>query len=344
MKKLLLFLLLIPLAFAASWHELAALAVMVSAALLGVVYMIGFGFGINELQMMAREEFFQLIVLAVLVAVLTGSDSILNSISTLEPLKPGAADMQDATLDILQENREQVEGLLDDIASYDKQVSKQASKSSQCNLMSMGYSVSGCGGFSILAPPLSMAGGITAFALAELSAMERLVELASSYALALLLPIGILLRTFKITRGGGGFLIALGISLHLMLPIGIIFNEMLAETFQDSSEDHIDEYPPDGVSADIPECNPGDTKAPHLAVEIVTLGLGSLTDLGDSNEDQATSAYLNLRRSIRSHLFTILIKATLGPIIALLMMTSSIRALTHLAGAEVDVSAISRFI
>jgi hypothetical protein len=36
--------------------------------------------------------------------------------------------------------------------------------------------------------------------------------------------------------------------------------------------------------------------------------------------------------------------ATLGPVISLLMFAASLRALTSLAGAEVDVSAIARFI
>jgi hypothetical protein len=39
-----------------------------------------------------------------------------------------------------------------------------------------------------------------------------------------------------------------------------------------------------------------------------------------------------------------LAKATLGPVLALLMMMAGIRTLTSIAGAEVDVSAISRFV
>ena len=42
--------------------------------------------------------------------------------------------------------------------------------------------------------------------------------------------------------------------------------------------------------------------------------------------------------------FLVLVKGTLGPIVAVLMMVSGIRYLTSLAGAEVDVSALMRVV
>jgi len=324
MKKLLIFLLLIPLAFAASWQTIAFVSMVLSAALLGIMFMLGFGFGVKELEIMAKEEFFQLLAVAILIVVLTGTDSILNSISSLDAVKAGSSSMQDAALTIVDDNRERVDTLLGYIAGYDKAISREASRTSQCNIVGMGYTVSGCGGYSVLAAPLSMAGGITGFAMGELSAMERLIELSDAYALNLLLPLGILLRTFKITRGGGGFLIALGISLHIMLPAGIIFNEMLVETFHTSGDPRAADYSETGGDVEIPECDPGDT--------------------GEDNENSAVTAYTRMRESIRDHLSVILFRATLGPVLALLLMTASIRTLTSLAGAEVDVSAISRFV
>lgn len=335
MKKLLIFLLLIPLAFAAPWQQIAFISMMVSATLLGILFMVGFGFGVEELKIMAKEEFFQLLVVGILIVVLTGGDSILNSISSLDAVTPDSTSMQDASLTILDTNREKVEDLLGYIKGYDKDVSREASRSAQCSMSGMGYTVSGCGGYSVLAAPLSMAGGITGFALGELSAMERLVKLSDRYALSLLLPFGILLRTFKITRGGGGFLIALGISLHIMLPVGIIFNEMLVETFHSGGSPDspsydaslaslASEYSESTDAADVTECQPGDT--------------------GDDNEKSAVQAFKDMRGTIRDHLSAILFRATLGPVIALLLMVASIRTLTSLGGAEVDVSAISRFV
>lgn len=324
MKWMALFLLLIPLSFAA-WQSIAALAVAVSAAVLAILYMVGMGFGINELQITAKEELFQLLALGILVVALVGTDNIVNAISTQPAFREGSADtLQESAMNSIDNTLANMTNLLNRIADQDKTVSQQGSKSAQCSTFGMGYSVSGCGGFSMLATPLSMAGGITGFAIGELSAMKRLVHISQVYALPLLLPLGIVLRTFKFTRGAGGFLIALAISLHLLVPAGFIFNEMLGATF----------LAPENAAVSGPY-----TGSPTGSVGSCTAG-----DTGSGNEDAAVSAYQSLRADIRKDLYTVLVMATLGPVLALLMMAAGIRALTSLAGAEIDVSAISRFI
>jgi hypothetical protein len=367
MKRLLFLLLLMPVVFAASWQEIAAISIMISVSLLAVVFMIGMGFGVNELQMMAKEEFFQVIVVALMVAVLMGSDGFLNSMS--QSLSPTSDTIQNVSLEVLDENIEDVRELFRGVAITDLKISREASKSSQCNIQQLGYSVSSCGGYSLVAPALATGGGIIGFALGELSSMHRLIELADAYALGLLLPVGILLRTFKVTRGAGGFLMALGIGLHFMLPIGIIFNEMLAETFISKADDatsedksKVEEYEPTMQwGSAIKGCNPADTDTPGFGINLVGIVDGQLVSVNqevlgtaalpsvlamidETNEDKAANSYMNLRVSLRSQLYIILIKASLGPILALLLMASSIKALTSIAGAEVDVSALGRFV
>jgi len=328
MKRILLFLFLIPMAFAA-WQTVAALAMGISFIILAILFMVGFGFGVNELQLMAKEEFFQLLVLGVLMIALVGTDNILNAISTSPAFAQGYATMQEAAKGIINETMYDMQDTFNSMAGYDRRISIEASKASQCNIMGMGYTVSGCGGYTMLAAPLSMAGGIMGFAIGELSAMTRLIEISEMFALSLLLPVGILLRTLKITRGAGGLLIALGVSLHIMLPAGVIFNEMLAATFLDDPDASAD-YQPGGSAVSIPECEPGET-TPFFGDET-------------KNERNAKDAFRGLKEDIRKQLYTILVRATLGPVISLLMIAASIRALTSIAGAEVDVSAISRFI
>jgi hypothetical protein len=216
----------------------------------------------------------------------------------------------------------------------------------------------------MLSTPLSMAGGITGFAVGELSAMMRLIQISEQFALTLLLPVGILLRTLKVTRGAGGLLIALGISMHIMLPAGVIFNEMLAVTFLDDTVASKD-YKPDMKLVSLKKCNPGSTGVGFVDLDgaledWLTLGglYGDLFDAFDDfmdgmdieeedlspNDSGAIMGYTSLRHSIRSYLFQVLIRATLGPVIALLMMAASIKSLTSIAGSEVDVTAISRFV
>jgi len=246
----------------------------------------------------------------------------------------------------------------------------EASKGGSCNIIQVGYSVSACGGYSMLPTPMSMAGNIAGFAIGELSAMYRLLQISTAYALSFLLPLGIVLRTFKLTRGAGGFLIALGISMHIFLPMGVIFNEMMAVTFIDaktpdvSASDLADitQYKPIimNPAPKIPECNPLDTGSTLLFVGdypvkcnrnmppggspssyIDSSTVGTLSEGNDAN---AVGMYCMLRSDIKGYLFLMLAKATLGPVIALLLMVTGIRTLTSIAGAEVDVTAISRFV
>ncbi len=325
MKKLAILLLLVPLAFA-QWEGIAGLTIGLSVTLIAILYAIGFGFDVNELKITAKEELFQVIALAVMLAVLVGANGLLNTISTNIAFTGGAATMQDAAQGLLTSDYNDLNNIImANVMSLDKSASIEASRAGQCNILGMGYSVSGCGGFSMLATPLSMAGSITGFAITEVASMNRLIELSKTYALTMLLPLGILLRTFKITRGAGGFLIALAISLHIMLPAGVIFNEMLRQTFDDPSNTLSADYRA-SPSASIAECNAMDTNS------------------GDEgNSAKAYSTYTGMRADIRAYMDTIMIRATLGPIIALLMFIASLRALTSLMGAEVDVSGIARF-
>ncbi|MDD5171782.1 MAG: hypothetical protein PHF60_01980 [Candidatus ainarchaeum sp.] len=342
MKKLMLLLLLVPLAFA-TWQTVAAMAIITSAALLAGVYILGFGLGINELQILAKEELFQLIALMVMMVALWGGDGILNGISVSPEFAGESATMQDASLEILDAWTADVEATLNEMKSMDKAISVEASRGGQCSLFGMGYSVTACGGYSMLAAPLSMAGSISGFAMAEVAAMRRLVEITIDYGLSFILPLGIILRTFKMTRGAGGFLIALAVSMHIMLPAGIIFNSMLAETFLADSVASAD-YPSSPQGVTIMECEPLNTRG-SIGDSIVTAfaSLGTNIDT-DSNEGKAAQAYKDMRGSIRSYLYVLLIEATIGPIIALLLMIGSLRALSVAAGTDVDVSAISRFV
>jgi hypothetical protein len=327
MKKLLLVLVLMPLAFSA-WEPVAAMGIVLSAAILGLLYAVGFGFGINELQLTAKEEFFQLIALMVMMVTLVGANGFIDSISTNAAFAQGSTNLQEAAKTIIDSNKADLISKFRNIESLDLGASKEGSKAGQCNIMGIGYSISGCGGYSMLATPLSMSGGIMGFAITELSAMHKLLDVSSTYALNFILPLGIILRTFKITRGAGGFLIALAVSMHILLPMGVVFNEMLGKTFLNDATASSGYSGEGGLTDTVQDCNPTDRQA---------------TAERDSS-NPAVATYDALRGDIRKYLYEILIRGTLGPVLGLLIMMAGLRALSAVAGAEVDVSAVSRFV
>jgi hypothetical protein len=322
-KALLALFLLVSASFAA-WQNTAALAIVTSLILVAVVYMIGFGFGVDTLTAMAKDEVYQLIALAIMVAALFGANGFIDALSSNPDLAHGSATLQAAALASLDDSITKLSAAYADVRAADKNVGIAGSQGLSCNLQHIGYFVSGCGGFTMLAGPFSLAGSIMGFALGELNAIHRLIELAVAYALPLLLPLGIVLRTFRFTRGAGGLLMALAISIHILLPAGIVFVDMLGDSFLASTG--MDAYQPKdanlrGMSV---ECRPG--------------------DISDENSDRAIGVYNSLRSAIKSYMYLIFVKATLGPVVAVLMMSAGIRAMTALAGAEVDVSALARVV
>ncbi len=354
LKMLLMVLFLLPLSFAA-WQSLAAVALVASFALLALLFMIGKGFGINELQMMAKEEIYQVIAVGLLVVILLGADGLLNAISVDPTFKGEEATMQNAALLSISNTQDQLSSYFNGVIALDNKVAQESAKGFNCNIMQVGYSISGCGGFSMLSPPLSMAGSILGFAIGELAAIAKLIEISSTYSLALLLPAGILLRTFKVTRGAGGLLIALGISMHILLPMGILFMDILGNNFLSYGDT---DYSVAGIPPDIDdpyhdaptvsltdfECDPSDSGSSFSdIIGWFTNPIGGIEELiQGNNEDKAVAVYLAMRASMKAYLYVALIKATLGPAISLLMFISGLRAMTSLAGAEVDVSALAK--
>jgi len=317
------------------WLNTAMIAISIAMILLAITYMIGYGFGVDPLKAMAKDELFQLIALALVIAVFFGANNIVNMISTAPELAGEQANMQTTALLSINSTIANLSQAYSYVADADKKTGSAASQAVSCQLANIGYSVSGCGGFSMLSSPFSLAGSILGFAIGEMNALYKLIELALFYALPLFLPFGIILRTFRVTRGAGGFLIAMAVSLHILLPMGILFVDMMGDSFlasPEASEYNVALAPLSGAdlsAADIVEglstiCRPG--------------------DVGDTNPDRAIGIYDSLRKDLKSYIFLALIKGTFGPLVAVLMMVSGIRFLTSLAGAEVDVSALGRLV
>jgi voltage-gated potassium channel Kch len=322
-------LVLVSLSFAA-WQSYAVGAMMIAVALLGVIFMAGMGFDIRELQILAKDELHQILVLALLMLLLFGTDNFLNGISETSAFTLEQPTLQDAAVASLDETMDSLSDLLTDrMASADRSIIEESSKVSSCYIVGGGYSVTSCGGYSMLSAPLSMGGSIVGYAIAEAAAIKKLILIAQQAAFTFILPLGIILRTFRFTRGAGGFLIAFAISLYILVPGGIVFVELLEEEFDYYLSDVSENPDVEGIYREPMEdisvsgCNPGDPWG----------------DVGGG----AADTYESMRTVLKQYLYVVLVKATLGPVLSLLLFVGGLRALTALFGAPVDVSAIARF-
>ncbi len=312
------------LAFA-QWESVAAISVITSAAMLGLLYMIGFGFGIHELILSSKEEAYQLVVVIAmiggLIIVQTGGDAIFGAMAGYSTT---IQDTAKSDADAMITNLASEFGVL---ATLENDVAYQGSRSLSCTLFTVGHTISGCGGYSMVSPAISGVEATVGLGIAELSSLSRLMMIGKEYSFLLLLPVGIILRTFKITRGAGGLIIALAIALYFVLPLMIITMFGIADQFKNSSAGA--SYKAGLPSMNVIECVPQDTDD----------GTGEGTNPG-----RAMNILDQMIAATPQYIFAPLIYGIITPAIALLGTIASLRALASISGADIDVSALSKVI
>jgi hypothetical protein len=331
-------LLLASLSFAASWISIAALAIVTSAVLLALVYMLGVGFDINELKFLAHEELYQLLVTVILVAILVGAqqwiDSLGPAVGMTGTLQDGAIDYVNQTLGI---HKDAYSALTD----FSIVLGKESSKSYYCSLEGVGFTASPCNAFRALTPPVSTSFQALSISITELNSLFTLLNFSKVYAFTLLLPLGILLRTFKASRGAGGIFIGLAVALYLFLPIGVAFMKVVLDPSIDSSTGlpiGYDPAPTFGIngltSADL-------SLKPYPSCEETDYGTFN-GGVSYGNLNKAISTFKNLESKVDLYLYLFLIRGTMLLMVSLLTFYASFRAVSKLGGAEVDLSALAR--
>jgi len=314
------------LSFAASWTGTAAIAIVTSAVILAIVYMLGLGFDINELKFLAHEEFYQLLVTIVMIGVLAGSQAWLDGLTP--GLGLSGMSLQDGSISIISAELSNHKAAYNALMDFSIVLGKQSSKSYYCSLEGVGFTAAPCNSFRALTSPVSMSFQALSMSITELNSIYTLLNFSKQYAFVLLLPLGILLRTFKITRGAGGLFIGLGVALYLFLPIAVLFMSIVLD-------------PSGGY-------NPGFSIAPSdLALQpspscdethFGTFGGGVSYD----NLNNAVGVFNGLEQKINVYVYLFLIRGTMTTVVSVLALYASLRAVSKLAGAEIDISALAR--
>ncbi len=315
----------------AGWLELTAQALLLSFMILALMYMIAIGFTINELKFLAQEEFWQLIVTVVMVALLYSTHTFFDSLFA-SPEFGANGGVQKASIKISQDIISKLDLIFENVKDQADDAGRESSISVFCSFMGTSVYVAACGSYRAITPIYSTSYQVLSIALMEEKSLEILLTIGSKYAFTIFLPLGIFLRTFKFTRGAGGFLIALSIAFYFVLPLTVFIFDELAKT----AKSNIENVPPGSIIKPINlevqnlnKINECDMYNPDRADE-------------NSNVDSVVSALNDMNSKSMGYLYVMLVNASLGVIIPIGAMIASIRAFSALAGAEVDVSALSR--
>ena len=344
-------LLLISQSFAAGWQLLAGAAIITSLCAIVVIYMFGEGFGIQEVKFLAKEEIYQLIITTIMVI------GFIGFMQGADEISKGFSDGKATNLQMLADQKinasfQSLVSTTENIRDRAREIALESSKNSYCNIMGSGMTMNGCGAYRVLLPPISLASMTLTMGLGEIHALRMLMLMGTKYAFTLLLPFGIFLRTFKFTRGAGGLFIAMAVALYFILPFTVIFFQYMFEEFEKlPASAHFKTSP----SFEEPDCDPFNALPMHDGEGAEMAADPSKISEYDSSSGEGTGIEGNEANAMHIlqdfsgnameyYIYQVLIKATLGVIIAVLVTVLSIQRISAIAGTEMDMSVLSRLV
>ena len=188
---------------------------------------------------------------------------------------------------------------------------------------------------------LMVSGFITSFLLLQFQ--MRMLEYLAVACLYYLFPFGIFFRAFEPTRGFGGTLIGLAISLLLFYPIIMVFNDYLIERTGVVS----------GAKAELESAVAGaqqqakDKTALPSGAQAAAQNTTQIQDAGMETPDKPGSISNAMAGSMMflfKPIMLYFLAAVILPVINFIVLVEITRGITHFFGEEIDVTNLTRLI
>lgn len=322
------------------WVPVVFVALIISLVILALLYMIGYGFGLNDLKMLATEELYQMIMTGIMMGVVVGASTALDAFS--RAIISDSSTLQEAAISMISSPSGAAtrNGFLDhhaaifeNIREFSAFLGNEASKSVFCSLQGLGYNINSCGSYGALRSSIALASQSVSIAITELNSLLTLLNFGQRYAFALLLPAGVLLRTFKFTRPAGGLFIALAVAIYFFVPLSVVVTGAVLDGYNPAATPRYSIAPLTGGGAE-----PGGS----LACEPAGTDLSFSPDFLQNYRNAKIIFMNNLKPRLDTYAYHSLVEGTLTTVIALLSLFGSLKFVSKLAGAETDISALMR--
>lgn len=331
------------------WVPIALLAALTGLGVLVIFYLLSYLVDAEHMRAMATSEMWQVFITAVMIAGFVGADAFAGEV--VAPafgeafLPPGEESMKHTEYAVI---------LTGEMADYQWDMLKKftndvvvpmgslSALNGNCWLFGVAFSFSGCSSINVPFSSASLAARTMSVAVLALNSQLVLLKVASGFFFPVLLPIGLFLRTFHVTRGTGGFLIAFAISFYFVYPLGVL----ITQGFYDSV----------GVGEpEFPDIN-AVTAAESWAVEtmVSTFDVPAECDPFKTYDYPETDEFegygytqKQINRLLKEELvdrllYIFMIGGVFTPALNVLIALSVIRPLARVFGTEVDVSALAR--
>ncbi len=339
----------------ANWEEMALVGLFMGFLIVGGLYMIGTGFNVPKLVASTKRDLMYLAFVAIILGALYGADQIMTQTflpmfatqSLIDPTTTrvsapfcdyGASgsganwntwyDLQGHTIDYsicLREKNILYFKALSEINFVLGIVSSLNIVITPLGLLGFGFSPG-----VALKPVIDTIGYglyMLAVTIAQLKIQEVLLCFSRGYMFSLLLPLGVVLSAFSITRQAGGALISLAIGFYIVLPVAYLL-----------SEEVVREY-----------CV-GHGNCEFGTWDILKGFFGNARDIADDmfksdgkNASQLANI-LSLEGPFGPMIYIIAIASTFLPIASLLVTIMFIRSFAQIFGADVDFSSLIKLL
>lgn len=311
------------------------LAVVIAFAILGLAYMASYVFGMASLRAIVQDEVLQVIATGAIALALLGVNGAVDvymvdmlkatnaTVTCTDPTNASTCDksMMGEANSVLAGLQSQAGGLLLNIGDVSTEIGKEASRGVFCNFLGVGYTLVNCSQLNAFRGGMTTAAFATSTALADTYAQQFLLSLARAFAFTFLLPIGLFLRCFKISRQAGGALIAIGFGFYTAYPAVIVATDRLLHGSSPPTPYTIRNF--ESVAGGV--CDP--------------MQVSVQNSYGKYNR---YAIYISEFQLTENLAYFSLVRVLFTSILSLIITLGFIRALAHIIGSEIDVSALAR--
>lgn len=340
MRGFLLALALFSLSFASEgapeWVPIALLAVFVGLGVLIIFYLLSYLVEAEQMRAMVTGEMWQVVVTGVMIAGFVGAEALATGVFASafgEAFGGEGLTHMEYAEQLTREMAEFQWGKLEEFMNgIVLPMGNLASIGGTCTFFGAAFSYAGCASINIPFSSASFAARVMSTAVVALNSQLVLLRLASSFFFPVLMPFGLFLRTFHVTRGAGGFLIAFGVAFYFAYPLSILITKGMF--------DKINLPVPDS-----PDIDAVDVLETFNWTMIYTFDVpaGSCDPFELNYEYTETQIqHLMDRGRMESLLYLFFVGGLFTTALNLLVALSVVRALSRVFGAEVDVSALAR--
>ena len=298
------------------------LALLIPTFIVAIAYMASYAFSAPQLRAILQDELLQILATGAVALTLVGTQMVVDEY-VVATLKASGAEgsningVMDAAAKKIDSLANGTSATLQNMRDVSVALGKEASKGVFCNFMGVGFSLSNCSPLNAYRGSLTSAAFTTTVALSDTYAQSYILSLARAYGFTILIPLGLLLRCFRASRGAGGALIAVGFGFYTVYPTVMLATDNLL---------HGTATPPTAPTIPtVGECNPLETQ--------VSISRSEFTDYGDQLTDYTATKALA---------YFVLVRVLFLSILNLIITLGFIRMFAHMIGSEIDVSALAR--